>query len=434
MSTAIAHYQSEFERLGSLLPWQDSPQWQEWRRSGWAHFASLGFPTTRHEEWKYTSLAALEKLALSCAPAAPEAPQPTWDSLKARAVLPQARYRAVFVDGRFSPQLSQLDGLPAGIAVRPLSALSVRDSLGLQVPLQAVRARTPFAGLNAAFMAEGAWITAAAEASLDDPLLILYVTTRGGQAQHVVNAYHLAAGSRVAVAEQYLGLTDEAYFVNQVAGVRLETGAQLSHVKLQQEGGRAYHIGALQASQQGGSRFESHSFALSGAFGRNDMETALLEPGASVVMNGLYRVASREFQDFHTCIRHESPDCTSDEYFKGVLDGSGRAVFNGKIVVAQDAQHTASRQSNHNLLLSDQAEVDTKPQLEIFADDVKCSHGATVGQLDEAQLFYLRSRGLDPDHARTLLIEAFALDLLSSIGHAELRAAMDHLMRGHAHV
>ncbi|MDE1941917.1 MAG: Fe-S cluster assembly protein SufD [Betaproteobacteria bacterium] len=434
MSMAIAHYQSEFERLGSLLPWQGSPQWQEWRQSGWARFAAQGFPTTRHEEWKYTSLAALEKLALSCAPVAAEAPALTWDSLQARAVLPQARYRAVFVDGHFAPQLSRLDGLPAGIAVRPLSTLSAQDSIGLQAALEAVRTRTPFAALNAAFMAEGAWITAAAEASLDDPLLILYVTTRGGQAQHVVNAYDLERGGRVAVAEQYLGLSDEPYFVNQVTGVQLAPGAQLHHVKLQQEGERAYHIGALQASQQGGSRFESHSFALSGAFGRNDMETALLEPGAAVVMNGLYRVAGREFQDFHTCIRHESPDCTSDEYFKGVLDGSGRAVFNGKIVVAQDAQHTASRQSNHNLLLSDQAEVDTKPQLEIFADDVKCSHGATVGQLDEDQWFYLRSRGLEPDHARTLLIDAFSLDVLSSIGHAGLRAAMDHLMRGQGHV
>lgn len=428
MSTAIAHYQSEFERLGTLLPWQGSPQWQAWRQEGWAQFAAQGFPTTRNEEWKYTSLAALEKLVLSCAPG--QATPLEWEALQARVLLPGARHRLVFVDGIYQPMLSRLEALPDGICVRPLSTLPAQECAGLLARLQAVRKRTPFTALNAAFVAEGVWVNAPAGASLDEPLLVLHVSSAGARAHHLAHVYDLGAGARVTVAEQYLGLTDEPYFVNQMTGVRLAPEAHLAHLKLQQEGGRAYHMGALHATQQGDSRLESHVFSLAGAFGRNDLETALQEPGAAVVMNGLYRVTGREFQDFHTCIRHESPHCTSNEYFKGVLDGSGRAVFNGKIVVAQDAQHTSSQQANHNLLLSDQAEVDTKPQLEIFADDVKCSHGATVGQLDEDQWFYLRSRGLEADHARALLIEAFALDLLSGISHAELRGAMDHLLRG----
>ncbi len=431
MSMAIAHYQSEFERLGALLPWQGSSQWQLWRQEGLAHFAAQGFPSTRQEEWKYTSLTALEKLALSCAPG--DSAPPVWESLEGHVLLPRARHRLVFVDGVFQPALSRLESLPPGVRVRPLSAVPAQDSAPLQAQLQAIRSRTPFTALNAAFMTEGVWVSASPGACLDEPMMVLYVTTGGGRAHHLVNAYDLGAGACLTVVEQYLGLAQDPYFVNQVTGVQLAAGAQLTHLKLQQEGARSYHIGALQAVQQGDSRLESHAFALSGAFGRNDLETALHEPGAAVVMNGLYRVNGREFQDFHTCIRHESPDCTSDEYFKGVLDGSGRAVFNGKIVVAQDAQHTASRQSNHNLLLSDQAEVDTKPQLEIFADDVKCSHGATVGQLDEDQWFYLRSRGLESDHARALLIEAFALELLSGIGDTGLRAAMDQLLRGRSH-
>ena len=432
MSTVIQHYQSEFERATPLLPWQGSTGWQAWRQSGWARFAEQGFPTTRHEEWKYTSVAALEKLSLSCAPAAPVALE--WAVLKDKAVLPQARYRLVFVDGVFQPALSSVDGLPSGFRMSALSRQSSQDSLKLQGLLEQGQQRTPFTALNAAFMAEGAWVTAEAGVQVAEPILILYVATQGQRAMHLVNAYEAAAGSAFAVVEQYLGMTDEPYLINEVTGVVLAEGAKIAHIKIQQEGSRSYHIAALQAAQKRDSRFDSHSFALSGALGRNDIEAVLTEPGAVVSMKGLYRVSGRDLQDFHTTIRHDSPDCTSDESFKGVLNGAGRAVFNGKIRVAPDAQHTLSQQSNHNLLLSDQAEVDTKPQLEIFADDVKCSHGATVGQLDEEQLFYLRSRGLAADHARALLIEAFALDILTGIEPPALRDGLESLLRRTAHV
>ncbi len=432
MSAAIQHYQSEFERVGPLLPWRDSAPWHAWRQSGWSRFAEQGFPSTRHEEWKYTSVAVLEKLALSCTPVVPEAM--AWALLKEKSVLPDANHRLVFVDGVYQPKLSSVEGLPSGLRMGAISDQSAQDSIRLQGLLEQVQRRTPFAALNAAFMTEGAWVAADAGVHLDEPLLIMYVATKGQHAMHLVNAYEAAAGSTFAVVEQYLGMTDEPYLINEVTGVTLEQGAKITHVKIQQEGPRSYHIAALQALQKRESRFDSHSFALSGALGRNDIESALVEPGAAVSMRGLYRVAGRELQDFHTTIRHDSPDCSSDECFKGVLNESGRAVFNGKIRVAPDAQHTISQQTNHNLLLSDQAEVDTKPQLEIFADDVKCSHGATVGQLDEEQWFYLRSRGLSSEYARTLLIEAFALDIVTGIEHPVLRSALESLLRSTAHV
>ncbi len=432
MSAVIQHYQSEFERTASLLPWQGSAGWQSWRQSGWTRFAEQGFPTTRQEEWKYTSVAALEKLSLSCAPVAPAALD--WAALMDQVVLPQARHRLVFVDGVFQPALSRVDGLPSGFRMGALSGQSAQDSLKLQGLLEQGQRRTPFTALNAAFMAEGAWVAAEAGVQMEEPLLILYVATQGQRAMHLVNAYEAAAGSVFAVVEQYLGMTDEPYLINEVTGVTLGEGAKFAHVKIQQEGARSYHIAALQAVQKRNSRFDSHSFALAGALGRNDIEAVLAEPGAAVSMKGLYRVSGRNLQDFHTTILHDSPNCTSDESFKGVLNEAGRAVFNGKIRVAPDAQHTLSQQSNHNLLLSDQAEVDTKPQLEIFADDVKCSHGATVGQLDEEQLFYLRSRGLAADHARALLIEAFALDILTGIEPPSLRDGLESLLRRTAHV
>ncbi len=432
MSAVIQHYQSEFERAEPLLPWRDAKGWQAWRQSAWSRFAEQGFPSTRHEEWKYTSVAALEKLLLSCAPATP-APL-DWASLKDKAVLPEARGRLVFVDGVFQPTLSRVDGLPAGLRMGALSGRSTQDSLKLQGLLEQGQRRTPFTALNAAFVAEGAWVAAEAGVRMEEPLLVLYVATEGQRAMHLANAYEAAEGSAFSVVEQYLGMTDEPYLVNGVTSATLDEGAKISHIKIQQEGARSYHIAALQAVQKRSSQFNSHSFALSGALGRNDIEAILAEPDAAVSMRGLYRVSRRELQDFHTTIRHDSPDCTSDECFKGVLNESGRAVFNGKIRVAPDAQHTLSQQSNHNLLLSDQAEVDTKPQLEIFADDVKCSHGATVGQLDEEQWFYLRSRGLAAEHARALLIEAFALDILTGIDLPVLRDALESLLRKTAHV
>jgi Fe-S cluster assembly protein SufD len=431
MTTAIHHYRSEFDRLLPSLPGQRA-LWNDWRETAWAAFAEQGFPTIRNEEWKYTSVNALEKLPLSCAPT--HAPIPDWDSLKDRVLLPENRHRVVFVNGRFDPALSRLNELPSGVKAGSLSSQLDQNGSHLQSLLTPLLRRTPFAALSAAFLSDGARIVVEAGVQLEEPIFVLYLTTAGNHAAHGVNAYEAATGASVTIVEQYLGLCDEPYLFNGLSRVIVEENARINHVKVQQEGGKSYHIAALETVQKRNSRFESHAFAVSGALGRNDIETALVEPGADATLNGVYCIADRGHQDFHTCIRHESPNCSSRECYKGVLTGTGRAVFNGKVYVAPDAQGTQAEQSNHNLLLSDQAEVDTKPQLEIFADDVKCSHGATVGQLHEEQLFYLRSRGIEAPAARALLIEAFAAEIAGGIEQPAVREAVDHLLRGAIHV
>lgn len=424
MSTAIQHYEMELQRSRANLPWALSVPWQHRREAGWARFAAQGFPTLKHEEWKYTPLNALEKHTFSCA--VDEPPSLTWGQLEQRVVMPDARHRVVFVDGVFQPALSILGQLPDGVRVRVLSHLSEEDSLPLMTLLEQAQSRTPFAALNAAFMAEGAWITVAAGVQVDEPLLVLHVSTTPHRAQHLVLAYELAGDSALVVMEQYLGLTDDPYLVNVASGKTLSPGARLTHVKVQEEGQKAFHMASTQANLKRDSHLVSHAFAMRGALGRNDTEVVLAGTGAHVALKGLYEVEGKSLQDFHTTIRHDSPDCSSEQYFKGVLKDSGRAVFNGKIQVARDAQHTQSRQANHNLLLSDQAEVDTKPQLEILADDVKCSHGATIGQLDEDQWFYLRSRGVGAEEARLLLIAAFAMEMVDVVEPAVMREALNH--------
>ncbi len=432
MSTVIQHYEMELQRSRASLPWALSGLWKSRREAGWARFAAQGFPTMKHEEWKYTPLGALEKLSFSCALAEP--PVLAWEQLAQRVVMPAACHRVVFVDGVFQPGLSVLDQLPHGVRVQVLSSLSEEGSLPLMGLLEQAQSRTPFAALNAAFMAEGAWVTVEAGVRMDEPLLVLHVSTTSHRAQHLVLAYELAKDSALVVMEQYLGLTDDPYLVNVASGKTLSSGARLTHVKVQEEGLKAFHLASTQASLKRGSHLVSHAFATRGALGRNDTEVVLAETDAHVALKGLYEVEGKSLQDFHTTIRHDSPDCSSDQYFKGVLKDSGRAVFNGKIQVARDAQHTQSRQANHNLLLSDQAEVDTKPQLEILADDVKCSHGATIGQLNEDQWFYLRSRGVSAEEARLLLIAAFAMEMVDMVEPAVLREALNHHFgrKGHA--
>lgn len=416
----VAHYQTEFDRESKRLGGAA-------HLDAWKHFAQQGFPTTKHEDWKYTSVAALEKLALSCA-IAPDAAL-TWEDLKARALLPETPHRLVFVDGAFKPELSCVTELPKGFHVSPWSAQNDAERTRLHALLKPAQQHTPFAALNGAFMTDGTVINAEAGAVLDEPVLILVVSTAAQHAAHLVHVIEGGTNSHFAVVEQYIGLVDAPYLNTVVSRIIAHENAHVTHIKVQQEAQHGYHIATIQATQHRNSRLHSSAFALSGALGRNDIETQLNEPGAEVVMNGVYYIKERGHQDFHTSIRHNSPDCASRECYKGILLG-GRAVFNGKIVVAVDAQHTRSEQSNHNLLLSDKAEVDTKPQLEIFADDVKCSHGTTVGQLDDEQWFYLRSRGIAATEARALLIEAFALDISARIEQPVLRDALDQLLKG----
>jgi Fe-S cluster assembly protein SufD len=415
--------QLESRRAGAGLPWL-----QRTRALAFERFAELGFPTLRDEDWKYTSVATLEKRAFRLVPE-------SLNGVSADQVAPLAlgdSHLLVFVNGRHAPGLSRLGRLPSGadvgslaqaVAKRPdrFEALLVRDAEALV---------NGFTALNAAFWADGATIDLAAGCVVEKPIHLLFITTDADLAVHPRNIIRAGAGSQAEIIEHYVGLNDAAYFTNAVTHIQFDTSAAVIHTKLQQESLRGYHIADIRAEQKRDSCFTSQSFALGGLLSRNDIATRLDAQGCEATLIGLYMANGRQHMDHHTLIDHARPRGTSREFYKGVLDGAARAVFNGKVIVRPDAQQTDAHQSNRNLLLSEHAEVDTKPQLEIYADDVKCSHGATVGQLDAEQIYYLRSRGMDDVAARALLTFAFAEDVATRVSCAPLRARLEQLLRG----
>jgi Fe-S cluster assembly protein SufD len=425
-AATVNHYREQFAQIASGRAGAEATQ--RTRAAAFDRFAELGLPSLRDEDWKYTSLAALEQQLFKLAPASPNGVQ---EDHVARLAL-DVGHLLVFVNGRYAPELSRPARLPGGAEVGSL-AMAVADHPDRFESLLASGSREPangFTALNAAFWADGATIDLGAGCSVDAPIHLLYIATEGDLAVHIRNIVRVGAGSRAEIIEHYVGLNDSAYFTNAVTQIQIGAGATFTHTKLQQEGPRGYHIADIRAEQGQDSRFTSQSFAFGGLLSRNDIATRLDAQGCHATLIGLYMGDGRQHMDHHTCIDHARPHGTSREFYKGILDGAARAVFNGKVIVHPDAQGTDAQQSNRNLLLSDRAEVDTKPQLEIYADDVKCSHGATVGQLDAEQIGYLRSRGLDEAVARALLVLAFAQDVALRVECAPFRARLEQLLRG----
>ena len=395
------------------------------RQAAFGRFAELGLPTTKDEDWKYTSLAPLGQIQFE--PAA-ETNLPTIEQLDRLAGGPHGDggVRLVFVDGRHRPELSSrvaggvgafIGSLRTAIAERPEL---VERELARHVDYQ----HDALTALNTAFIEDGAFIHLPAGNVLPAPIHLLFVSTAQGRPtlSQPRNLIVLGAGSQATVIETYAGLSDEVYFTNAVTEIVLAENARLDHYKLQEEGARAFHIALTQVQHGRDSRFNSHSVALGAALARNDVRALFAKEGSECTLNGLYMATGKQHLDNRTLIDHQSPRCTSRELYKGVLDGESRGVFSGRVLVRHDAQKTDASQTNKNLLLSDEALVDTKPQLEIFADDVKCAHGAAVGQLDEDALFYLRSRGIGQEAAKSLLTYAFASEMVNLIPLAPLRA------------
>lgn len=422
------HYQAEFARLATRLPGAEVPWVRAARAAALAQFVELGFPTRQHEDWKYTSVTPIENSRFSLRPSA--APRVTAAQI-AELALPGALL-LVFVDGRHVPELSRLDALPAGARILSVAEALARDPESLHMLLEGgvgIEA-TGFATLNAAFLADGVCLDLAEGVVLDAPIQLLFLASEPGIATHSRNLIRAGTRSSAVVIEHHVGLGDEAYCTNCITDIALASGAQFTHHKLQQESAKAFHIAALRVNQGQDSRFHSGSFALGGGLVRVDIHVSLDGGGAECALDGLYLTDGRQHVDHHTCIDHTVPRGTSREFYKGILDGASRAVFNGKVIVRPDAQQSDAFQTNCNLLLSEKAEIDTKPQLEIFADDVKCGHGATVGQLDPEQIFYLRSRGLDDAAARGLLTFAFAAEVIERVPQAALKQRLEMLLRG----
>ena len=406
-----------------------APAWLRAARSAAiSRFETLGFPTPKDEDWHFTSAAPIAEGEFRLAKAGAAnvtAAQlaafrfiPTWSTL-------------VFLDGRYAPELSDVAAAGEGIRVMELARAWREMPALLERYLTRIASydERAFTALNTAFAHEGAVIHLAADSAPASPVHLLFVSTGATENGHaslrnLIVAEHGANGG---VIESYVALGSPRYLTNAVTEIHLAEGATLRHVKVQRESDRAFHVHTVETVQEKDSHLQSFSFASGAALSRTNIYTVLGGPGSGATLNGLYMVGGEQHVDHQTRIEHAAPDCFSRELYKGILDGASHGVFNGKVYVRPEAQKTDGKQTNANLLLSERARIDTKPQLEIFADDVKCTHGATVGRLDQMALFYLESRGIGADLAKRLLTYAFAADALETIDIAAVRMSLEAL-------
>lgn len=433
-STAGAAFLARLEPRGDAWEPARQPAWlQALRRAAWRWLAEHGFPTAKDEAWKYTRVAPL--LAIPFQPAAPGGGRPLSAADVERLagdLCDLSGPRLVFVNGYFAAELSALEGLPPGIQVSNLAALLQADDGMLEAQFaHALRAQPQaFSALNTALAEDGAWVRIPADTRLEQPIQLLFLADVGATPLLLSPRVlvRMGAGSRATIVESHVGSAGECYLSNAVTEVMLEAGAALEYYQLQHQSRAAFHVALLDVRQAEGSRFAAHSVALGAALARQEVRVLLEGPGAEVALNGLYLPRGEQHLDNQTCIEHLAPRCTSRELYKGVIDGRGHGVFDGRIIVRPGAIKTDACQINKNLLLSASAQANSQPRLEILADDVKCAHGAAVGQLDEQALFYLRSRGIPLAAARALLTCAFAGELLELIRLAPLRAALERLV------
>ena len=399
------------------LPWLTQQ-----RQDALAHFAKVGLPSVRDEQWRYTKLRALKSQALSLNPAKPSAPltQP----------LPiTTNPRLVFIDGHYSATHSTANRT-SGVRIAALS--EILDEPFIRAAFNTTLPNQPhgFSALNTAFAQDGYVLHLAQGQVLDTPLEVLFVNQNNQHISHTRNLIISEANTQCTIIERHIGDDATVYLNNSITEIVAGENAHIDHTKIQQESEQAFHIGGVFIQQAAGSNVANHNIALTGLLTRNDTHADLLGQGAHIAMNGLVLGQGRQHIDNHTQVNHSVANCTSDEYYKTILDHHSRSVFRGRIVVAQDAQLTVADQQNNNLLLSDTAEADTLPQLEIYADDVKCSHGATVGQLDAKSIFYLNSRGIDYQSARALLTFAFANQVIERIKVSAIRDELTQLIAG----
>jgi Fe-S cluster assembly protein SufD len=434
MTTAATQgsaFRSEFEALQKVRG-RGEPAWvRRLREAGLARFEEMGFPTTRLEDWKYTSVAPIARTAFRRPPASS---MMTRELPRFASDLVLDTNRIVFVGGRHAPQLSRV-APQAGVEVASLTSVLSREPAELEPFLGQGAGSEPgvFAHLNTAFLEDGAFVRVQPGTVLASPIQLLYLPAPDGvgpTVSHPRTLLLLGRASQATILETYVGPEEQAYFTNAVTEIVVEDGAVLDHYKLQREGRAAFHVGTMAVRQGRSSQLQTHSIALGGALTRNDVDQVFEGEGGDCVLSGLFVAGGTQHTDTHTRIDHARPHCVSRELYKGIVDGSARGVFVGRILVRKDAQKTDAQQTNKNLLLSRDALVQSVPQLEILADDVKCKHGSTTGQLDATALFYLRSRGIDEASARNLLTYAFASDLVGRIRVPSVRSAVASHLRG----
>jgi Fe-S cluster assembly protein SufD len=426
VTTAYLEDHKVFSRNGGARqPWLTGL-----RQSALERFEAQGFPGPREEDWRFVNLAPVTGQAFRLA--SPDTVRLTPQAVEPYLFPIEGVRTLVFVNGRFAAPLSEVGALPAGVTVLNLSA-ALRSHAALLEGRLGRYARpeaSGFTALNTAFLTDGLFVHVARDVDAGAPIHAVFVSEgrEDGAATHPRNVVLVESGGRASVIESYVGLGQGAYFTNAVSEAVLGDGAQLEHIKIQRESERAYHIGTTHLQHGAGSRGVSHSVSLGAALCRNNLDVVLDGPGVEAQMLGLYMGRDRQEVDNHTSLLHAHPNCSTREIYKGILDGSSHGVFNGKIYVTPLAQKTDAKQTNRALLLSDQARIDTKPQLEIFADDVKCTHGATVGNLDQMAAFYLKSRGIGGALGRKILTYAFAAEVLEEIPYEIVRRTLEALV------
>ncbi len=404
---------------------QASPAWmQPLRQAAWARFLKRGLPTTRDEDWRFTSLAALP-----LAPARP-GPAPRMEGA-VFGTLPGPCL--VFVNGHFAPSLSHVGTLPKGVKITHRAAQWAQehadgcDETATATPSQH---EGPFEALNAAFHQDGALIELAEDAELSEPLRLFFIHTATEDGSMASLRHRIIAGprSRATVIEAHLGQTHAAYFNNSLTEIHAAAEARVEHLRFQDESAAAIHVGTLSLRLAAGSHVAHHSLLLGARLARCNLRARLEGERADCLLNGMCLGAGTQVLDHHMVMEHVSRHCESREFFNGILDDESRGVFHGRIHVHPGAVKTDAKQTNRNLLLSGEATANTKPQLEIYADDVRCTHGATVGQMNPDQVFYLRARGISQESAQRMLVHAFAGEIIDRIACQPAREELDRLV------
>lgn len=430
----IATENETYQEQHAALQRQSSPAWLiELRQSGFDAFTRLGLPTKRLEDWRFTNVAPLAERPYELASLADAERETTRDEINAlvgQATLDEEFHRLVFINGRYCDQWSRYHDLPAGVMIETLAGViddrpgNVRTQLESEVHFD----DAPFAALNTAFIDDGAVMDIPDGVVLDRPVHLVFLSIANRPTvSHPRNLIRVGKHGKAQVIESYCGQGD-AYFTNAVTQVSLDENADLEHHKLQHEQVGALHIALTSIAQRAASNFRSHYFSTGASLARNELNCGLDGEQIETTLNGLYMPTGDQLMDCRTRIDHANPHCSSYELYKGILDDQAKGVFNGKIFVHPDAQKTDAKQSNQALLLSDDAVVDTKPQLEIYADDVRCTHGATIGELDEAAMYYLRARGIPAERARKILIYAFANDVVQGVEIPSVRQHLESIL------
>ena len=430
-SEQIGTYLESFTELHKRAPGQKLPWLRELREKAFAHFCETGFPTTHDEDWRFTNVSAIARTAFKL----PSSQTPLSSEQVKPFIVPGAACQLVFVNGNFAKSLSSIGNLPASVQVSSLADEINRDPAALEPHLGRYLniERDAFSALNTAFLDDGAYVHIRRGTVIHDPICILFISTSSETPlmSHPRNLIVAENETQATIVEDYISFGESPAFCNTATELVAGDNAAIAHYMIEREHQQAHNVSTLRIQQGRSANISSHSVLLGGGLVRNNVHPVLGGEGSECLINGLFIGNRQQHLDNYMLVEHASAHSASRQFYNGILDDQAHGVFHGRIIVHKDAQKTDAKQTNRNLLLSDDARIDTKPQLEIYADDVKCTHGATIGQIEENALFYLRSRGIDEVSARKLLLLAFANECLDRMAANPAREHVEKLINEH---